>query len=87
MKTEIYETILRHLAKSYNVDVNKAFSDILPINLQSRNYKTTTELIVNDQIFYLTDNLIYRANQNFDNIVIAEEVGYLKDGTIFLKTE
>lgn len=85
MKIEIYETILRHLSKSYHVDINTVFKDISPINLESRNYKTTTELIVNNQTFYLTDDIIYKSKETFDNIVIAEEVGYLRDDTIFLK--
>ena len=83
MKTEIYELILRHLTKTYNIDINRALNDIPPINLTDRIHKTTTELLVRDQVFYVTDNIIYKPLSSLDdNILIAKEIGYLKANTI-----
>jgi hypothetical protein len=77
--------MLNKLSEKYNINNEIITTKVKIPTLESINIKEVNKLVVDDNVYYISDKFIYEKYSIINkNLYIGKQIGYIKDKNIYI---
>ena len=85
MNNKFNNCMLNKLSEKYNINNEIITTKVKIPTLESINIKEVNKLVVDDNVYYISDKYIYEKYSIINkNLYIGKQIGYIKDKYIYI---
>ena len=85
MNNKFNNCMLNKLSEKYNINNEIITTKVKIPTLESINIKEVNKLVVDDNVYYISDKFIYEKYSIINkNLYIGKQIGYIKDKYIYI---
>ena len=85
MNNKFNNCMLNKLSEKYNINNEIITTKVKIPTLESINIKEVNKLVVDDNVYYISDKYIYEKYSIINkNLYIGKQIGYIKDKNIYI---
>ena len=85
MNNKFNNCVLNKLSEKYNINNEIITTKVKIPTLESINIKEVNKLVVDDNVYYISDKYIYEKYSIINkNLYIGKQIGYIKDKNIYI---